>query len=793
MERNRERMALAGALFLQSFALLLYELLLTRLFAITLFADFAHLALALAMLGIGVGAIAQHLRPSLVPDKGLLQRIGWLGMLQAGFTLLAVLAAIRFPVLRELEVPPVTYQDRSSLKDDLLDPVWFAALLPVLALPFATAGLSFAGAFQRRKNDIGWLYGADLVGAAISAVVFVPLLGVFAGPDTVFVVLAAAASSSVLAFVVAEDRRNAGAAVLALIASLALVGVSTRGDLLPIRTAAGYAEHQLVYTRWTPLTRLAIHRDDERGDYMVLDNSSASEIVRTEKQRNHVARAANRALVYHLHEPEGARVAILAASAGPEVAAAQSRGFETIDAIDIASEIFDIVAERYADAPVNPYRSEGVQRVHADGRAAILRATEPYDVIQMVHANLWSSAGMMSNAWSPALLETQEAFETYLDHLTDDGTLSFGKGSQTDQILRAAVAALEARGVTEPWRHVAFLKGNQTTLLVKKQPWTEADHDRLLLSLKTFRDVKIVLDPMEPKPSRLWTEMLERGPVMTDDHPYGDSPAVFGETVQRAMKKAKGETDEPLAALYRSFVLQCGFVLVAGLLFVGVPVAWRGRSEMRGLSGAGAGLVYVAGLGYGYLSVETVLIHSLVLFVGHPTYAITMVVLTMLLFSGLGAVWAERPSRETLAWTLRVMLVAVLGLGLLVSFVITPLLYQHALQLPLGGRLVISAVVLAPLAFVMGTAFPLGVRLLPDRAAPLLPWAWAMNAWTSVVGSLATVMVARLWGYSVAFAVALCAYAIAALVAPRLARIGGDEAEAPKDAEPEAEPQAAAG
>ena len=104
---------LATAVFLQSLALVFYELLLTRLFAVTLFADFAHLALALAMLGVGVGAVAQHLWPVLVPAEGLSKRVAWLGLLQGALTLVAVIAAIRFPVLRESESIPTTYQDRS--------------------------------------------------------------------------------------------------------------------------------------------------------------------------------------------------------------------------------------------------------------------------------------------------------------------------------------------------------------------------------------------------------------------------------------------------------------------------------------------------------------------------------------------------------------------------------------------------------------------------------------------------------------------------------------------------------
>ena len=67
-----------------------------------------------------------------------------------------------------------------------------------------------------------------------------------------------------------------------------------------------------------------------------------------------VVRDLDRSIVYRIHDAP-ARVAILAASAGPEVSIAQMYGYENIDAIDIAQEIADLVAEKFPDSPVNPY------------------------------------------------------------------------------------------------------------------------------------------------------------------------------------------------------------------------------------------------------------------------------------------------------------------------------------------------------------------------------------------------------------------------------------------------------
>ena len=767
------RNAVAATMFLLSFSLVLFELALTRLFGVVLFATFAHLALALALLGISAGALLQHLWPHLVPDEGLEDRLGWLSLLQGALTVLAVFLTVVMPITIQFDEPPVHFGERSSISWDLVDPFWFSLLLPVLCAPFVVAGLSFAGTFQRRKEHIGFLYGADLIGGAAAALAFVPLLYTLPGPDTAFVVAAMCSLAAVLLFRVTKDTGGQRLALVLGLAASVAVAVSGSGfEILKVQYAAGYSEDNVTYTRWTPLTRLALH-EDKRGVYMLLDNSSASEVILDEKRRAKKALEPNRSLVYRLHDPEGTRVAILAASAGPEVAVAQSFGFTGIDAIDIAPEIGNVIAETYPDSDVNPFVVGDTRRVTMDGRAAILHATEPYDIIQMVHANLHSSAGLLSAAWSPSLLETREAFLTYFDRLSDDGTLSFARGPRTHEIARAAVAALRELGVSKPAANVMMVRGSATVMLVKKRAFTRAERDIAARWLETRPNQYIDLDPIDRDPESVKRNLFN-GPIMTDDRPYLDDPSKMGslmvDATRRIFSGSEGDV-APMAIIYHTLVLQIAFVAGCGLLLVGIPLVRRTPTGLDAVSGVMAGLLYVSCLGYGYLAIETVLIHELVLFVGHPTYAITVVILAMLLLSGIGSVVVQTLREETLTTTLRGALAAILVLGALQAWVIPDLLHDYAFGLPLIVRSVLTFLVLSPLGFFMGMPFPLALRILHPSAAGIVPWAWALNGWMSVVASLATVLVSRAWGYSFAFSIALLAYAFALLLAGRLATI----------------------
>ena len=773
MQIPRPHVAVAASMFLLSFGLVVFELALTRLFGVILFASFAHLALALAMLGISLGAVLQHMWPGLMPAQGLERRLGWASLLQGLTTLLAVLASVLLPVTTQFEQAPVHFGERSSIAWDLLDPLWFSVLMPILALPFVVVGLSFAGAFQRRKEHIGLIYGADLMGGALGALAFVPILTRLSAPDSVGVVMLSTAVSGAFLAWTCRDGRLGGASGLMALSALGMICWSLSGhEIMKIRYAAGYSEEHVTYTRWTPLTRLAIH-EDERGIYMLLDNTSASEVITTEEARRRKSREAARGFVYSLYEP-GARIAILAASAGPEVAAAQAFGHTDIEAIDIAAEIGDIVAARWPDSPVNPYVIGDTRRVWSDGRSAILHAEEPYDIIHMVHANLHSSAGLLATAWSPNLLETTEAFHTYLDHLSDDGTLCFAAHHHTRHFVRTVAQTLRERGVERPGDYILYVTGDQIFMLVKKHPWTTAQRDQVEAGLASgWGKEEILLDPVF-RDLGLQRKYLRRGLYMTDNRPYFESPGDFRRSIARVFRRLLGQGGEEAHAvdiIYNSLVLQALFVLLAGSLLLVGPLLRRGPVGLLDVRGAGSGLIYVSCLGYGYLAVETVLIHELILYVGHPTYAVTVVIFSMLLFSGLGSILAGRLKAEHLVGKLRVVLVLVLLLGVVQAWGIPWFLTRYALGLPMLTRAVLTALVLAPLGLVMGMPFPLALRVLRPEAAGLVPWAWAFNGWTSVVASLTTVFVSRLLGYDQALAIAFFAYLVAALLAGRLARI----------------------
>ncbi|MEL6347280.1 MAG: hypothetical protein AAFV53_29460, partial [Myxococcota bacterium] len=377
---------LMAAVGLLSGGLLLYELTLTRVFAVVLFSDLAHLALSVAMLGLGIGAMIQQVYQPIREDN-LNRMVSGLTLGQALATVFAVFCALNFPLLEAggTGLHDQAWLRRAAERFSAMRWGWFTALIPALSLPPILAGLTLSGVFEHRRQALGKLYGADLMGAAAAAVVFLPAVAWLRGPDAVWL---SALCCAIAAAVIAPTGRPRTIAGVSGAASALAVGIALSGTgLLQIRAAAGWTNGTILETRWTALTRLSVLDEGEK-DMILLDNATLSTVVEVPRHLNPIANMANRSLVYEIGVPKG-RVAVLAASAGPDVATAIAHGFDEIDAIDIEGEIFALVAERY-DGPLNPYRSDKVRQVVSDARSAMMRApSNHYTIIQLVNANLF--------------------------------------------------------------------------------------------------------------------------------------------------------------------------------------------------------------------------------------------------------------------------------------------------------------------------------------------------------------------------------------------------------------------
>jgi hypothetical protein len=205
-------------------------------------------------------------------------------------------------------------------------------------------------------------------------------------------------------------------------------------------------------------------------------------------------------------------------------------------------------------------------------------------------------------------------------------------------------------------------------------------------------------------------------------------------------------------------------VLVASLAQITLLAAAAILIPLRSLAarGAPAGgrarvFAYFAALGAGFMFVEISLMQKLVLFLGHPIYALTVVLTVLLASAGLGSLASARlgvPSPRALR-----------ALGLLAPLAVAAEtaalagLLPALLGLGFAARVALCALLLAPLGAVLGACFPLGIRLLERRAPALVPWAWGVNGFLSVFSSIFCIVLAMALGFSAVLLLAAAVYA----------------------------------
>ena len=198
------------------------------------------------------------------------------------------------------------------------------------------------------------------------------------------------------------------------------------------------------------------------------------------------------------------------------------------------------------------------------------------------------------------------------------------------------------------------------------------------------------------------------------------------------------------------------------LFFIGLPLLLKARSVVK-TPGFFGFLTYFSSLGFGFIVVEICLMKKYVLFLGNPAYSITTILVALLCGAGLGSIASESLGRKNPRATL-FKVIPLIAVALLFETLISPLVFQQFLGLEFAGRIMVATLLLLPLGFLMGMAFPLGLTLInrmqiaEAERKKMIAWAWGMNGYLTVIGSASTVFLALFFGFKVALVTALVVY-----------------------------------
>jgi len=774
------RMLMTGVA-ISSFAALLLELALTRLFSVVLFYHFAFLAISIALLGLGSGGVFAYL------GKSWLSRFSTRGLL----TCLCCVNAATVPIVLEIVLRVPVSLELSADNFLRLTAMYLAA-----AVPFFMTGLEFAVIFAREARHIPRLYGADLVGGALACLGVVPLLNLLGGPNTILFAGAIAAIAGAVWAAGVTSRRLAGALTATL---FLIIAANYSGRLIDVIYAKGELRDRswVEFARWNAISRVEV---DRQGDAktVVIDADASTYIMNadprqwqgTEWQKNLMS--APPALANVLR-PRGA-YAIIGPGGGVDVLRAVANGSPDVTGIEINPIIANTVMRgRYADYSYHLYERPEVHIHVTDGRSFVRNARQKFDVVQMTLVDTWASTAAGAFALSENSLYTVEAFRAYFDHLNSDGMLAitrweFRQPREALRVVSVAMQALHELGVGNPARNFLVVSegeldedGIPVVVLAKKRAFTSTEEQAVRSHLKTYPSLTPLYLPSEPQvnpfsalivsndPSRFARTYAYNVAPVSDDAPFFFFTLKLGQMLHSEELESGIDWKVNLGVAVLLMVFLISVAAVAAFLIIPLAIGGQGRPR-RVVS-----LLYFVAVGLGYILVEIAFIQRFVLFLGHPTYALTVVVFLLLLSSGAGSLvsrqWLAEPRKASIPLALIAAVVLIYVFGL-------PRLLNIMIGLPFAAKLIVSAGLLAPLGFAMGMPFPTGLRALASLPAPEfedqegaenhVEWAWALNAGASVLGSVLAMVVAIQFGLNVTLACGAAAYLSAILILPAL-------------------------
>jgi hypothetical protein len=748
------------AIALLSGAVLLYEIAITRILSVVLWYHWAFLCISLAMLGLGAPGV--WLSMSRRPERLLLP--------------LVLLSALLLPLSLVLILKLGGHTDHRALLS------MGCVLLPLLALGGSICLLLM----QAPGRALGRMYGYDLAGACLGALLVIPLLWKVPTPQLV----AGIGFLPLAAHVVLHRRVAPAAALLAVV----LVGALVWGEPFALRYTKTYVEARdtkPIFERWTPTARLTVFdnifwvRNNDLGfswgrgsratpvpvrQYWVEQDACAG----TPLTQYSGVLSDYRYLLddvttvgYELRPP--GRVALIGAGGGRDILTSLLVGARDVHAIELNGALVDLVSHRFGDFSGDVYHLPGVRAVVSEGRSFLTRSREDYDLISLSLVDSWAATTAGAYALSENNLYTLEAMRLYLRRLSPRGMLSVSRWLagpywvEVPRLVLLVQRALREEGVADPQSHIAVAKGGSIgTVLVSRAPFG-ADELAELSEICARRGFVPLFPPMMGvPPDNMVAAMLTYGPAHfplpgarldapTDDKPFFFQVlSPFRRVEGRDLAKNHGVNAEAVYVLQR-LMLAVAAGAVA-LFFLPFPLyRWFKRHP-----GYWRGSLFFGCIGLAFMLVEIPWLQRFILYLGHPSYATTVVLAALLLGASLGSLNAERIGLQ------RVQRFGLLLPGLLlVADLALHSFFSATLGWSLGLRAVLTCLLLLPIAFLMGLFFPLGMLRFGDGNKP---WFWAVNGAASVLASVASLALSMEFGFTRVAAIGAVFYLLAVVL-----------------------------
>jgi spermidine synthase len=797
--KNKKNVYLAT--FLISFSTLALEVALSRLLSVTTWYHLAFFVVSSAMLGMTAGAVTVYIKSSYFTTENL-DKIS--SRFSIGYSL-----AIPVTLLLLCLVPIEIHKNVMS---------FFALLITTIAcfLPFYFFGVIITLVLTRYNLPIGKIYAADLIGASLGCLFVLWGLEILDVPSIIlFCSAAGLLSALVFNYHAGTAKVNKYLALsFIILAVLAFLNSTSSYGIRPVVIKGSSIENTNSYELedWNSFSRIVVYKQIEDSpqlwgaspiapmdkkilQYKMNIDGRAGTVMRkfsTMDDIEHLKYDVTN-IAYYLR-PKGS-ACIIGVGAGKDVQSAILFGHEKITGIELNPIFIDLLENRFRSfAGIVGYK--GVKLVLDEARTYFTKTDEKFSLIQMSLIDTWASTAAGSFSLSENILYTTEAWKLFFEHLDENGIFTVSRWyspqnlGETGRVVSLASATLMQMGIKEPSKHIIMVaSGPISTILICRQPFSEQDISILKQNSSRLLYNNIILPGLIPADIDL-QDILK---AQSEDELYSN--------IKNKPLNFEPSTDEnpyffnmlKLDNLNLPLYMQGGYIggviqgnmiatltllllilslLLLSVVTVFVPLLKGKKVNDKSLTRSRQfwpGAFYFSLIGIGFICLEIAFMQRLSTFLGHPIYALGIILFTILLSTGIGSLISEKLPLTKSPWLFLYPVITAVII-IIMRFAMTAII-ADMITSKIIYKILISMVLIFPLGILMGFFFPTGFRLVKLVNVNETPWFWALNGAFGVLFSAVAVFISIYFTISVNFYISAICYILTLIMIFRLNKV----------------------
>jgi SAM-dependent methyltransferase len=784
-------------IFLISLTTLTIEIAMTRILSVISWYYLAFFAVSTAMLGMTAGAVTVYLRPDWFKAERLDINISKI--------CLACSLAIPISLILLCMLPFILAVSIMSI---------FVMIMVTLAcmLPFYFSGIVITSALTKYKFSIGKLYASNLLGSACGCLF--ALVGLEM-TDAASLILACAAVSILAAFSFASNIASfklhtiAKGYLIGLI-FLVLINSYTSFGIRPFVIKGHVANpRNYLLEKWNLLSRVVVSKAPHNNPsywgaspfapkdkkvftcFMNIDGAAGTPLNKffSREDIDYLSFDITNA-VYYLR-PKGS-ACIIGVGGGRDIQSAILFGHEKITGIDINPIFINLLKNRFRKFAGIADRKE-VTFVTNEARSFLSFNKEKYSVIQMSLVDTWAASAAGAFSLSENALYTIQAWKIFLSRLKDDGIFTVSRWyspenlGETGRIVSLAVGTLIDSKEAAPKEHIAMVTTDKlSTLLISKQPFSRDDIEKLK-NFSSKLGFNLVISPDRTPENEIlrsiisansWQQLnkaIKDRPLNytppTDENPYFFNMLKLNKISNLYSNGKFGLERGNLIATVTLFILIL-ILLSLAIMTIILPLWLKLDLNCSQTKVFWPAAIYFLLIGAGFMFTEIALVQKLSVFLGHPMYALGIILFTIIASAGTGSLFSSKLPLTKKPWVFIYPFI-IAGAIATVCFVLRSLESQMVSATMLA-KILTSIIILIPVGFLLGLAFPTGMQLVESSKASETPWYWALNGIFSVLCSALAVFVAVNFGISTNFYIASSCYMLLLCFLPHIYRASGN-------------------